>query len=361
MFAHPDDEVFCMGGTLARYVADGAEAMVVSATRGEAGQVRDAAVATRRTLGEVRESELRAACAQLGVQHVRFFDHHDGCLADIEPQQLAAEVRAVIDEFQPDVVVSFGDDGAYGHPDHVAISRATTAAFLAEPRGRLFHSHFPRSRLLILERLAEWLLQSDFQFKGGTDFVRAFSLFTEESTTMGFASDHIRVSWFPPGVYIFEQGEAASSMCLILSGEVDIVEEAEDGERRHLRTMGAGQFIGEVGVARTHVRTAHAIARDGVSCLVLEPGRPTAFSPRGENPVLAAFEGDADAPESAAATTVIDVSGVITRKVTAIAAHRSQYPIDPDMFPPDLLVEMMGREYFVRVYPPPMLETDLLA
>jgi LmbE family N-acetylglucosaminyl deacetylase len=349
-----------MGGALAHYVAAGAEAMVVSATRGEAGQVRDAAVATRRTLGEVRERELRAACAVLGAQHVRFLGYHDGCLADLEPEVLAADVRAVLDEFQPDVVVSFGDDGAYGHPDHVAISRATTAAFLAEPRGRLYHSHFPRSRLLILERLAEWLLASDFQFKGGTDFVRAFSLFTEESTTMGFASDHIRVSWFPPGVYIFEQGETASSMCLILSGEVDIVEEDERGDRRQLRTMGAGQFIGEVGVARTHVRTAHAIARDGVTCLVLEPGRPTAFSPRGDNQVLPGFEGGADVPDGAAATTVIDVTGVITRKVEGIAAHRSQYPIDPDMFPPDLLVEMMGREYFVRIYPPVTLETDLL-
>lgn len=59
VFAHPDDEVFCAGGAMARHVAEGGEAMVVSATRGEAGQVRDAAVATRRTLGQVRERELR--------------------------------------------------------------------------------------------------------------------------------------------------------------------------------------------------------------------------------------------------------------------------------------------------------------
>lgn len=350
-----------MGGTLARYVAAGAEAMVVSATRGEAGQVRDAAVATRRTLGDVREQELRAGCQALGVQHVRFLGYADGGLSDVEPARLSADVRAVLDDFRPDVVVSFGPDGAYGHPDHIAISQATTTAFLADPPGRLYHSHFPRSRLLILDRLARWLLESDFQFKGGVDFVRAFSLFTEETTTMGFASDHIRVSWFPPGVYIFEQGEAASSVCLILSGEVDIVEEDEGGGRRLLRTMDAGQFIGEVGVARTHVRTAHAIARDGVTCLVLAPGNPTNFAPRGEDPSLPAFEAVDDERESAGATTVIDVADVISRKLTAIAAHRSQYPIDPDMFPPDLLVEMMGREYFVRVYPPTTLETDLLA
>lgn len=63
VFAHPDDEVFCAGGTLARWAAEGGETMVFSATRGEAGQIQDGQAATRRTLGEVRERELRTACA----------------------------------------------------------------------------------------------------------------------------------------------------------------------------------------------------------------------------------------------------------------------------------------------------------
>jgi LmbE family N-acetylglucosaminyl deacetylase len=58
VFAHPDDETFCAGGTFARYAKDGAEVMVVSATRGEAGQIRDARVGTRRTIAAVRETEL---------------------------------------------------------------------------------------------------------------------------------------------------------------------------------------------------------------------------------------------------------------------------------------------------------------
>ncbi len=61
VFAHPDDESFCVGGTLAKYTAAGAEAMIVSATRGQAGQIRDARIATRKTLGAVREQELRRA------------------------------------------------------------------------------------------------------------------------------------------------------------------------------------------------------------------------------------------------------------------------------------------------------------
>ena len=68
VFAHPDDETFCAGGTLAKYVAAAWEVMVVSATRGQAGQIRDPQAATRRTLGQVREREFYAACEQLGVR-----------------------------------------------------------------------------------------------------------------------------------------------------------------------------------------------------------------------------------------------------------------------------------------------------
>ena len=82
IFAHPDDETFCIGGTLAKYIAGGAEAMVVSFTRGEAGQIRDAAIATRRTLGEHRARELHRACQTLGVQHVRCLDYGDGTILD---------------------------------------------------------------------------------------------------------------------------------------------------------------------------------------------------------------------------------------------------------------------------------------
>src|SRR5262245_66493629 len=70
VYAHPDDETFSAGGTLAKYVAAGAEVMVVSMTQGEAGQIRDAHAATRRTLGEVRAAELRRACQELGVTDV---------------------------------------------------------------------------------------------------------------------------------------------------------------------------------------------------------------------------------------------------------------------------------------------------
>jgi LmbE family N-acetylglucosaminyl deacetylase len=81
IFAHPDDETFCAGGTFARYAELGTEIMVVSATRGEAGRIRDAAVGNRRTIAAVREAELRLACECLGITKVRCLDYVDGTLA----------------------------------------------------------------------------------------------------------------------------------------------------------------------------------------------------------------------------------------------------------------------------------------
>ena len=128
VFAHPDDEVFCSGGTIAKYVGIGAEVMVVSATKGDAGQIRDAKIATRRTLGRVREQELVASCKHLGAQHVQCLDYGDGTLKEIDINILVEHIVKIIREFRPDVVTTFGPDGAYGHPDHIVIGEAVTMA-----------------------------------------------------------------------------------------------------------------------------------------------------------------------------------------------------------------------------------------
>ena len=116
VFAHPDDETFCAGGTFARYAGDGAEIMVVSATRGQARQIRDARVGTRRTIGAVREGELRLACERLGVAEVRCWDYADGGLAQADFAGLVRQVVQLIREFRPQVVITFGPEGVYGHP-----------------------------------------------------------------------------------------------------------------------------------------------------------------------------------------------------------------------------------------------------
>jgi len=364
VFAHPDDEIFCAGGTIAAAVEAGAEAMVVSATRGEAGQIRDASAATRATLGEVREAELREACRHLGVQHVRCLDHIDGTLAELDRPQLVAELGAVIDSFAPDVVITFGPDGAYGHPDHITVGEAVTEHCLARPGLRLYHSHFARTRLLLLERLSGWLAELHERFDAPSDFARVFSLFALETAAVGYADDHINVGWYPPGVFIVEQGEASDTLFLILSGEVEVAQDAPDGTRSVLGRQGPGQFFGELGVARHQARSANVIALEAVTCLIFSRQAASMWAARGDatEPVGGPEDGmdtPAEGGSGARPTTVIDVRAVVDRKVAALAAHRTQYPIEPDMFPSWLLEEMMGQEWFVRVQPAPQLETSL--
>src|SRR5215472_9627153 len=141
VFAHPDDESFCAGGTFTKYVATGAQVMVVSATRGDAGQIRMPSVATRRTLGAVRERELQLACQRLGIQHARCLDHKDGTLKDVDQEVVTGQVTEIIRTFRPDVVITFGPDGGYGHPDHIAISAATTAACMRSGEPGRFPEH----------------------------------------------------------------------------------------------------------------------------------------------------------------------------------------------------------------------------
>ncbi len=360
VFAHPDDEVFCVGGTLAKYVQAGAEAMILCATRGEAGQIRDASVASRATLGIAREAELREACARLGVQRVQLLDHVDGTLADLDRASLVAEVSAALADFDPDVVVTFGPDGAYGHPDHVTIGSVTTEAVAARATGRLYHSYFARSRLLLLERLAEWLTEMHERFHGPEDFARVFSLFAQETGALGYADDHMAVAWFPPGVSIVEQGEAADALYLILSGEVEVTQDDADGTRVVIRRSGPGEFFGEVAIAQRSTRTAHVTATEAVTCLVFTRGAPEPWASRGQGrPGPGQTAADASDDPLYGATAVVDVRHVIDRKIAAIAAHRTQYPIEPEMFPRWMLEEMMGFEHFVRVQPPPEREADL--
>ncbi len=377
VFAHPDDETFCAGGTFAKYTALGAEAMVVSFTKGDAGQIRDAGAATRRTLGEVRERELRAACESIDIQTVECRDYKDGELADADPNELVREIVGLIRMFRPDVVFTFGEEGAYGHPDHIAISVATTEAcrISGDPEqfpeqigqgvaphrpDRLYHSHFPRNRLLLTEHLSSWLSGLDTRFRGSSDFVQGLTLFASESTTMGFNSDHVKVGWFPPGFYIIEQGEPATSLYLILSGKAEVYQEDADGVVEKVAERGPGEFVGEAGLAYGKPRNASIVASDSVTCLVFSPAEPTAFAGRGEDAQHATSDADIDPdPMGTAPTTCIDVTDYVTQKMQAISAHRTQYRVTPDMFPDNTLKEMLGREYFVRVDPAAQMETEL--
>jgi LmbE family N-acetylglucosaminyl deacetylase len=139
--AHPDDETFGMGGTMARCTEEGWQVTVVCATRGEVGEISDPALATPETLGSVREQELRDACRVLGVDDVRFLDYRDSgmegtaenadprALCNADPERVVNDFAKVIRDTRPAVVLTWDPSGGYGHPDHRAVHLHATKAF----------------------------------------------------------------------------------------------------------------------------------------------------------------------------------------------------------------------------------------
>src|SRR5579859_1122778 len=132
VLAHPDDESLGIGGTLAKYAAEGVETFVVTATRGERGWRGDpAADPGLAAFGKAREAELLAAAGILGVREVRFLNYIDGDLDQADPPGAIGQITGHLRRVRPQVVITFGPEGAYGHPDHMAISQFTLAALVA--------------------------------------------------------------------------------------------------------------------------------------------------------------------------------------------------------------------------------------
>src|SRR5512136_1653190 len=111
IFAHPDDESFGAGGTLAKYAAEGTRVALICATRGEAGIEG----MSPEEAGQVREQELRTAAATLGLAEVRFLGYGDGELAQADPERVVAQLVSAMRDIRPHVVITFGPDGISGH------------------------------------------------------------------------------------------------------------------------------------------------------------------------------------------------------------------------------------------------------
>ncbi len=126
VFAHPDDESLSCGGTLARLSDMGVRLVLVSASRGERGS--HTGPARDEALGLARVVELRQAAAALGAAEVIVLDHPDGDLRWADVTALNAELVMLVRHHQPSAVITFGEDGLYWHPDHVAIHERTTTA-----------------------------------------------------------------------------------------------------------------------------------------------------------------------------------------------------------------------------------------
>lgn len=180
VLAHPDDETFGTGGSLAHYASIGVEVHLVCATRGEVGEVDPALLGEFNSVGELRENELRCAANYLGLAGVYFLNYRDSGMAgspeNDHPQALAAADQAkvvgdivhYIRLIKPQVVITFDPIGGYMHPDHIAIHKATKSAFFAagDPQqypndlpayqaSKLYYHTFPRGFL----RLTVWLMK----------------------------------------------------------------------------------------------------------------------------------------------------------------------------------------------------------
>ncbi len=129
VFAHPDDETFRAGGTLALLALRGVRVQVLTATRGQAGSRGNPPLCTTEELPAVRETELRCACSALGLVPPIVLNYQDGQLAEADLEGLTTQILQVVKETRPQVMLTFGADGLSGHPDHIAIGLASAEAF----------------------------------------------------------------------------------------------------------------------------------------------------------------------------------------------------------------------------------------
>jgi len=139
--AHPDDETFGMGGTLALYAHLGVEIHLICATRGEVGEVEAEKLEGFSSISELREHELRCAVEVLGLWKVHFLGYRDSGMAGSDENKhpdafinapmndVAENIAVLMREIKPDVVLTFDPIGGYMHPDHIAAHKATVTAF----------------------------------------------------------------------------------------------------------------------------------------------------------------------------------------------------------------------------------------
>lgn len=159
IFAHPDDESFALGGTIAKYAKQGVNITLAVATKGEAGKV--AGICKPEELGHIREQELQRAAGVLGIKNVIFLGYRDKDVPIAPPLEIVEKLVRIIRDVRPQVIITFGADGASGHRDHRAIHHFTKAAiqFAKEPIEPDWGNPFTLPRLCYVR--PGWRLSAD--------------------------------------------------------------------------------------------------------------------------------------------------------------------------------------------------------
>jgi LmbE family N-acetylglucosaminyl deacetylase len=140
--AHPDDESMGTGGLILRHTRADVEVNLICGTRGEKGWVGKPIGARREDLSRIRTTELEAAASSLAINGYQLWDYPDGGVEGSDQAEITTRIGAEISRLAPAVVVGWGPDGAYGHPDHIAMGRCTDAAVASAPdfgRPALYH------------------------------------------------------------------------------------------------------------------------------------------------------------------------------------------------------------------------------
>jgi LmbE family N-acetylglucosaminyl deacetylase len=150
VWGHPDDEAYLSAGLMRLAVEAGRRVTCVTATCGEAGFPDDDPRSTEERK-QIRKAEMAMSLAELGVTEHHWMGHGDGACAEVPDGEAVAVVRSIIEDVQPDTLLTFGPDGATGHPDHIAVCRWSTLACAA-----LARDGGPTPRLLYATKSAEW-------------------------------------------------------------------------------------------------------------------------------------------------------------------------------------------------------------
>jgi N-acetylglucosamine malate deacetylase 2 len=200
------------GGLIASLTARGVHVALVSATAGGAGSVGEPALCTRAELTGVREAELRAAASRLGIAEVTLLGYEDRRLAEAKPDEIRAQLVAIIRRHRPEVVFTFDPNGFNGHSDHVAISRFTSDAVQAAADSR-WGNGSPHSvrRLLWTSpvHVAELAASSDPASLPGVDFLLDIRSYSEAKAAALRAH---RTQHVPIGRHYFDVPDPAATL-----------------------------------------------------------------------------------------------------------------------------------------------------